>query len=70
MGSGGNAFLKLFGGAFGLGLWQEVKEGYTAISQVYEQGDEVFLFGFSRGAFTARSLGGMTPLGSALRAAA
>ena len=55
----GNLFLKLTGGAFGLGLWKEVKEGYTTIAQVYEAGDDIFLFGFSRGAYTARSLGGM-----------
>lgn len=59
VGADGNLFLKLTGGAFGLGLWKEVKEGYTALAQVYEDGDEVFLFGFSRGAYTARSLGGM-----------
>jgi len=55
----GNLILKLAGGAFGLGLWKEVKEGYTTIAQVYEAGDDIFLFGFSRGAYTARSLGGM-----------
>ena len=59
VGADGNPFLKLVGGAFGTGLWTEVQEGYTAIAHVYEAGDEVFLFGFSRGAFTARSLGGM-----------
>jgi len=47
------------GGAFGTGLWQKIKDGYTKISQVYEAGDQVFIFGFSRGAFTARSLAGM-----------
>ncbi len=59
VGADGNAFLKLTGGAFGLGLWKEIKEGYTAVAQIYEEGDDVFLFGFSRGAYTARSLGGM-----------
>ena len=59
VGSEGNVLLKLAGGAFGTGLWTEVKEGYSKISQVYEAGDEVCLFGFSRGAYTARSLGGM-----------
>ena len=59
VGADGNLFLKLTGGAFGLGLWLAVKKGYTAIAQVYEEGDEVFLFGFSRGAYTARSIGGM-----------
>jgi uncharacterized protein (DUF2235 family) len=47
------------GGAFGLGLFQKIKDGYTKIAHVYEAGDEVFLFGFSRGAYTARSLAGM-----------
>jgi uncharacterized protein (DUF2235 family) len=49
----------LVGGAFGLGLFQKVKDGYSQIAQVYDAGDEIFLFGFSRGAYTARSLAGM-----------
>ena len=59
VGADGNVFLKLAGGAFGAGLITEIKEGYTSIAQVYDAGDEIFLFGFSRGAYTARSLGGM-----------
>lgn len=59
VGASGHPLLKLLGGAFGTGLWQKIKDGYTKISHVYEAGDEVFLFGFSRGAFTARSLAGM-----------
>jgi uncharacterized protein (DUF2235 family) len=50
---------KLVGGAFGAGLFQKIKDGYTKIAHVYEKGDEIFLFGFSRGAYTARSLAGM-----------
>lgn len=46
-------------GAFGQGLFQKIMDGYTKIAHVYEAGDEVFLFGFSRGAYTARSLAGM-----------
>lgn len=46
-------------GAFGQGLAQKVLDGYTKIAHVYEVGDQVFLFGFSRGAYTARSLAGM-----------
>jgi uncharacterized protein (DUF2235 family) len=49
----------LFGGAFGDGLFQKIKDGYTKIAHVYEQDDDIFIFGFSRGAFTARSLAGM-----------
>jgi uncharacterized protein (DUF2235 family) len=59
VGSDGNTMLKLAGGAFGLGLYQKIKDGYTRISHLYEKGDELFIFGFSRGAYTARSLAGM-----------
>jgi uncharacterized protein (DUF2235 family) len=46
-------------GAFGQGLFQKIQDGYTKIAHVYEQGDQVYLFGFSRGAYTARCLAGM-----------
>jgi uncharacterized protein (DUF2235 family) len=50
---------KFAGGAFGAGLFQKIKDGYTKIAHTYEKDDEVFIFGFSRGAYTARSLAGM-----------
>lgn len=59
VGSDGTPIDKLLGGAFGLGLFQKIKDGYSTIASVYEDGDEVFIFGFSRGAYTARSLAGM-----------
>jgi len=59
VGVDGTPIEQLAGGAMGDGLFQKIKDGYTNISHVYEQGDEIFLFGFSRGAFTARSLAGM-----------
>jgi uncharacterized protein (DUF2235 family) len=59
VGSDGNPLVMLLGGAFGTGLWEKIKEGYKKISHVYEQGDDLFIFGFSRGAYTARSLAGM-----------
>lgn len=59
VGADGNPISKILGGAFGTGLWQKIKDGYTKIAQVYEAGDQLFLFGFSRGAYTARSLAGM-----------
>src|SRR5580704_11991612 len=59
VGSDGLPIEKLLGGAFGAGLFQKIKDGYTKIAHVYEAGDEIFLLGFSRGAYTARSLGGM-----------
>jgi uncharacterized protein (DUF2235 family) len=59
VGANGTSLEKLLGGAFGNGLFQKIKDGYTKIAQVYEAGDKIFLFGFSRGAYTARSLAGM-----------
>jgi uncharacterized protein (DUF2235 family) len=59
VGSDGTPLEKLAGGAFGDGLFQKIKDGYTKIAHVYEQDDELFIFGFSRGAYTARSLAGM-----------
>ena len=45
-------------GAVGLGLVARVIRGYTYLSRVYEPGDNVFILGFSRGAYTARALAG------------
>jgi uncharacterized protein (DUF2235 family) len=59
VGADGLPIEKLAGGAFGTGLFQKIKDGYTKIAQVYEKGDELFLFGFSRGAYTVRCLAGM-----------
>lgn len=51
-------------GAIGMGLSDNILDGYRFIANNYDAGggsdpDEIFLLGFSRGAFTARSLGGM-----------
>ena len=46
-------------GAFGQGLFHKIQVGYTAIADVYEPGNQIYLFGFSRGAYTVRSLAGM-----------
>ena len=59
VGSDGLLIQKLVGGAFGTGLFRKVKEGYTKLAHDYEKGDDIFIFGFSRGAYTARSLAGM-----------
>jgi uncharacterized protein (DUF2235 family) len=59
VGAGGNLFQHLTGGALGAGLFKKVKDGYTAIAHVYEKDDPIYIFGFSRGAYTARSLAGM-----------
>lgn len=47
------------GGAAGVGLSEDVLEAYTWLTTNYEPGDQIALFGFSRGAFTARSLSGV-----------
>lgn len=50
---------RLRGGAFGLGLSRSVQQVYRYIVRNYEPGDELFLFGFSRGAYLARSTAGL-----------
>jgi Uncharacterized alpha/beta hydrolase domain (DUF2235) len=58
-GVGTGAFLnRFFGGALGKGLTQNIRRAYKFLSFHYQPGDQVFIFGFSRGAFTARSLVG------------
>ena len=49
----------IIGLAFGAGLTADIEEAYKYLMKVYEPGDQVFLFGFSRGAFTVRALAGM-----------
>jgi uncharacterized protein (DUF2235 family) len=49
----------LLGGAFGYGLSDNVLDGYRWLCETWQPGDLLYLFGFSRGAYTARSLGGM-----------
>ncbi|MGM9480359.1 T6SS phospholipase effector Tle1-like catalytic domain-containing protein [Roseateles sp. NT4] len=45
--------------AFGRGLYDNVAEGYQFLMANWQPGDQIFAFGFSRGAFTARSIVGM-----------
>lgn len=46
---------RVLGGAFGFGLSRDVQTAYRFLVENYEPGDELFFFGFSRGAYTARS---------------
>jgi uncharacterized protein (DUF2235 family) len=48
--------LKLFAGITGFGLARNVRLLYKSLVRVYDPGDSIFLFGFSRGAFTVRTL--------------
>ena len=47
------------GGAFGKGINKNVMDDYRFIVQNYKAGDELYFFGFSRGAYTVRSLAGL-----------
>lgn len=59
VGTAGYQTDKILGGAFGLGLTNNVLNAYRFLSINYQPGDEIFIIGFSRGAYTARSLAGM-----------
>lgn len=50
---------KLLGDATGAGLKQNVREAYGFICHNWHEGDEIYLFGFSRGAYTARAIAGL-----------
>jgi len=54
-----NKIGKLLGSAFGWGVQKNINDAYRYLMDTYEEGDYVYLFGFSRGAFTVRALSGM-----------
>lgn len=62
-GRGSNAMARLtdrvLGGALGWGLSENIHSAYRDLAFCYEPGDRIFIFGFSRGAYTARSLAGL-----------
>lgn len=51
--------LAALGGAFGIGVWKNVRDIYTFACRNYVAGDQIYAFGFSRGAFTIRLLTGL-----------
>ncbi len=55
----GSAFTRAINGAIGIGLEENIINAYKFIIWNYEPGDELYLFGFSRGAYTVRSLAGL-----------
>lgn len=59
LGTGGDRLDKLTGGAFGWGIDKNIQDAYRFLCLNYSQGDEIYLFGFSRGAYTVRSLAGL-----------
>lgn len=50
---------RIDGLAFGRGLFDNVAEGYRFLMSHWQPGDQIYVFGFSRGAFTARSIAGL-----------
>jgi uncharacterized protein (DUF2235 family) len=64
---GVNGFL---GGVFGQGLDENIRLAYEWIIENYNDGDEIFIFGFSRGAYTARALAGLIAIDGVLKAGA
>jgi len=59
IGSEGDLFTRVYDGATGTGISENILQAYRFIVKNYEPGDELFFFGFSRGAFTVRSLAGL-----------
>ena len=55
----GGVFDKYSGGMFGSGLSKNVLDVYRFLVHNYVEGDEIYLFGFSRGAYTVRSAAGL-----------
>ena len=50
---------KTMGLAFGSGLLDNVGDAYRYLMETYQAGDRIFLFGFSRGSYTARAIGSL-----------
>jgi uncharacterized protein (DUF2235 family) len=59
---------RVIGGLTGSGLGRNVRSAYKYLSQHYAEGMEIYFFGFSRGAFTARSLAGYIGASGLLKA--
>lgn len=60
-------FVETIGLAFGYGLDENVLSGYRFLVENWREGDRIFLFGFSRGAWTARILAGFIHLVGLIR---
>ena len=56
VGSGGSKTVRILGGIFGIGLARNVRQLYRFLCDTYQPHDRIYLFGFSRGAFTVRVL--------------
>jgi uncharacterized protein (DUF2235 family) len=65
----GNGVDHFLGGAFGVGLSGNVQSQYAFLVDNFNYGDRIFLFGFSRGAYTVRSLAGLIGLAGLMQKA-
>lgn len=59
LGTSWNLTDQLLGGGTGAGIAENIREAYGFLVNNYLDGDSIYLLGFSRGAFTARSVGGL-----------
>jgi len=55
----GRVLSRAFGLAFGAGIFTNIEQAVSFLMQQYSPGDRVFIFGFSRGAYTARAIAGL-----------
>jgi uncharacterized protein (DUF2235 family) len=55
----GKKVTRILGLAFGYGMTRNIEEAYEFLMDNYNEGDKIYLFGFSRGAWTVRALGGL-----------
>lgn len=58
-GVGTERLSRLRGGALGRGLSKNIRQAYGWLARAWRPDDQIFVFGFSRGAYTVRSLGGL-----------
>ena len=59
IGTSGSVLRRWFDGATGSGISKNILQAYRFLIETYEPGDQIYLFGYSRGAFTVRSLAGL-----------
>lgn len=59
---------RIAGLAMGRGVYENIGEAYSFLVENYAPGDEIYIFGFSRGAFTARCVAGMVNMFGIIRA--
>lgn len=67
-GVGTRRFNRVRGGTFGRGVSENISQAYEFLSHVWQPGDEIYVFGYSRGAYTARSLVGLLSLAGLIQA--